>query len=331
MSKEKLIKAIDDVLAVLKKTDPKTKLPGVLLDKANVEPTMPASGDQGDKPKKSPAQPAMPKPAAVSIKRPMPNKMMPVKTSKLAHSEDMNKTFAAKPDSMKAVTDTQMSKSQHLAKWMKTAVSKCMAKSEEEKRRMTDPAAAKSKLEGAHKELLAETKDQVATKKQLTKAYTASEKPLAQPMKKDDQPHPAGSPEERSHAVAEGKESLPYALADVKGHDAKTKFFNHLRTLKDKSQHRSPENVAKMGGMDTTPMEKANEKGVHNRSMIPARSTPKMESKNSSAMGDEVRSHQTTKGIGSTKALGNAKTEATSVLSQLKNMPKPNLPKSEKE
>lgn len=62
-------------------------------------------------------------------------------------------------------------------------------------------------------------------------------------MKKDDKPHPAGSPEERSHAVAEGQVSLPQALADVKGSDAKKRFFDHLKTLKDKSKHRSEGNI----------------------------------------------------------------------------------------
>lgn len=62
---------------------------------------------------------------------------------------------------------------------------------------------------------------------------------------KDDKAHPPGSPEERSHAVAEGMVSLPKAAAQVnaKGHEATHRFFNHLRTLKDKSKMRSPENV----------------------------------------------------------------------------------------
>ena len=64
-------------------------------------------------------------------------------------------------------------------------------------------------------------------------------------LNKDDVKHPAGSPEERSHAVAEGIVSLPQALHDVKGSQAKKKFFDHLKSLKDKSQLRSPENVVK--------------------------------------------------------------------------------------
>lgn len=64
------------------------------------------------------------------------------------------------------------------------------------------------------------------------------------PIMKDDKPHPAGSPEERSHAVAEGKVSLPKAAAQMnaKGHESTQRFFNHLRSLKDPRKQRSPEN-----------------------------------------------------------------------------------------
>lgn len=62
-------------------------------------------------------------------------------------------------------------------------------------------------------------------------------------LNKDDKPHPAGSPEERSHAVAEGMVSLPAAVKDLHSHSAKEKFFDHLRTLKDKKQHRSLKNI----------------------------------------------------------------------------------------
>jgi hypothetical protein len=64
-------------------------------------------------------------------------------------------------------------------------------------------------------------------------------------LKKDDKPHPAGSPEERSHAVAEGKEKLPDAIKDLKSPGDQKKMLDHLRTLKDPSQHRSPENIIK--------------------------------------------------------------------------------------
>lgn len=70
----------------------------------------------------------------------------------------------------------------------------------------------------------------------------------AAPMTKDDQPHPAGSPEERSHAVAEGMAPLPQAVQQLPNSDAKKRFFDHLKTLRDKSKHRSPENVMKSEG-----------------------------------------------------------------------------------
>lgn len=64
-------------------------------------------------------------------------------------------------------------------------------------------------------------------------------------MCKDDRPHPVGSPEERAHAVVEQGASLKDAIHDLKAQNGNKlkRFFEHLKTLKDKSQHRSPENV----------------------------------------------------------------------------------------
>jgi hypothetical protein len=61
---------------------------------------------------------------------------------------------------------------------------------------------------------------------------------------KDDKAHPPGSPEERSHAVAEGMVSLPKAAHEMnaKGHEASDRFFNHLRSLKSRDKMRSPQN-----------------------------------------------------------------------------------------
>lgn len=67
--------------------------------------------------------------------------------------------------------------------------------------------------------------------------------PIGSVIMKDDVAHAAGSPEERSHAVAEGMSSLPNAMRDLKSSGAREKFFAHLKTLKDKSKHRSPENI----------------------------------------------------------------------------------------
>lgn len=66
-----------------------------------------------------------------------------------------------------------------------------------------------------------------------------------QGMCKDDKPHPVGSPEERAHAVVEQGASLQDAIKDLRGQnqDKLKRFFDHLKSLKDKSQWRSPENV----------------------------------------------------------------------------------------
>jgi len=79
---------------------------------------------------------------------------------------------------------------------------------------------------------------------------------------KDDKPHPPGSPEERSHAVAEGMVSLPKAAKqmDAKGHEAMHRFFNHLRTLKDPRKRRSPEN-------NLTPTAKSEERPENEKPM----------------------------------------------------------------
>ena len=73
--------------------------------------------------------------------------------------------------------------------------------------------------------------------KQKSQQYVQSK------MQKDDQPHRAGSPEERSHAVAEGQVSLYNALKDLPSSAGKKKFFDHLKTLGDSSKLRSPKNI----------------------------------------------------------------------------------------
>lgn len=75
---------------------------------------------------------------------------------------------------------------------------------------------------------------------------------------------------------------------------------------------------------DAKTLMRSEEKGVNQRSIIPKKSTPKMEDKNSSYMGDEVRSSRI-----APNAINNAKSVARHVLNQLKNMKKPDLPKSE--
>jgi hypothetical protein len=60
-------------------------------------------------------------------------------------------------------------------------------------------------------------------------------------LKKDDKPHAPGTPEHAAHEVAEHKAPI---ASEVKHLDSgeKKEMFDHLRTLKDKSKHRSPEN-----------------------------------------------------------------------------------------
>lgn len=63
-------------------------------------------------------------------------------------------------------------------------------------------------------------------------------------MDKDDKPHAPGTPEDKAHDVAEEGESVKEAVHDLKDKSAgsKEELLSHLRSLKDKSQLRSPEN-----------------------------------------------------------------------------------------
>lgn len=64
-------------------------------------------------------------------------------------------------------------------------------------------------------------------------------------VKKDDKPHPAGSPEDKAHDVVEEGQHLQSALGQAQGGSAgRAKLLNHLRTLKDRAKLRSPENRA---------------------------------------------------------------------------------------
>lgn len=95
-------------------------------------------------------------------------------------------------------------------------------------------------------ELLKAAKEDPNFIQDLEKASTIkdvySTKPNKQkaPISKDDKPHPANSPEDKAHDIAEDGEKLPEALKEVRGDGAE--MLSHLRTLKDKSKHRSPEN-----------------------------------------------------------------------------------------
>lgn len=67
---------------------------------------------------------------------------------------------------------------------------------------------------------------------------------------KDDQPHPAHSPEAEAHEIVESHKEIPQAVSDL-GHNKEKvkKMFDHLRSRKgDKNWERSTEN--KMAGME---------------------------------------------------------------------------------
>jgi hypothetical protein len=95
-------------------------------------------------------------------------------------------------------------------------------------------------------ELLKATKENADFLQELEKASTItgaySTKPNKQktPITKDDKPHPPNSPEDKAHDVAEDGENLKEALKEIRGNGSEV--LSHLRTLKDKSKHRSPEN-----------------------------------------------------------------------------------------
>lgn len=75
----------------------------------------------------------------------------------------------------------------------------------------------------------------------LLKAAKTSPEQFAQ-LIKDDMPHPANSPEDKAHDVAEEDESLKQALSLLDTPEKRAKMLEHLMTLSDESQHRSEEN-----------------------------------------------------------------------------------------
>jgi hypothetical protein len=61
-------------------------------------------------------------------------------------------------------------------------------------------------------------------------------------MQKDDKPHAPGTPEDSAHDVVEEGADLKQKLSMLPWKEEKAKFFEHLRSLKDKSQLRSEKN-----------------------------------------------------------------------------------------
>lgn len=153
-------------------------------------------------------------------------------------------------------------------------------------------------------------------------------------MDKDDKPHASGTPEDKAHDVAEEGESVKQAIHELKDKsaDSKQEMLSHLRTLKDKSQLRNPEN--REAGKESHEKSELN-KSVHG---VPGKnrplhsrgvnepvsvSTPKFaqDAKEKSLLGLKVRR----------KDIPGAKDAAKEILSELRAMKKPNLPKAELE
>ncbi len=231
----------------LKKVDPKTRLPGVLVNKSeevqkNININPPLSMSEGMKKmcaylKKcgmSKTLTASEKPAKLDIGK-KPHKKDPILNSKPAAPKPPSAEYTKKVQAYmkEKVSKAELEKfDQELAKsWGKAQVDKA------EGAPAPAPSPAKPAMPKMQAPKIKQPKPQMP--KQKMPEMQMSE------MKKDDVAHPAGSPEERSHAVAEGQASLPEAIHSLPGSDAKKRFFDHLKTLKDKSKHRSPENVMK--------------------------------------------------------------------------------------
>lgn len=71
-------------------------------------------------------------------------------------------------------------------------------------------------------------------------------------IKKDDKPHAPNSPQDAAHDVVEEHKPLQAELNSLDSKSSKQKLLDHLRSLKDKSQLRSPENQE----IGQSPMEK---------------------------------------------------------------------------
>jgi len=67
--------------------------------------------------------------------------------------------------------------------------------------------------------------------------------PTGKVIMKDDMPHPANSPEDKAHDIAEGQApAKAISQLDPKTAETIKKMFNHLRSKKGASWNRSPEN-----------------------------------------------------------------------------------------
>jgi hypothetical protein len=135
-------------------------------------------------------------------------------------------------------------------------------------------------------------------------------------------PHSPNSPEDKAHDIVEEDESIKHALSILDTPEKQKKMFEHLRTLQDEAELRSPENeeAGKEEAMEKaridegkTSKQKVSARQKRNEEMWPQRD--KGIHRSPSAYSDlpkdqSVKSHK-------------------KVMYDLKQMPKPNLPKSE--
>lgn len=141
---------------------------------------------------------------------------------------------------------------------------------------------------------------------------------------KDDMPHPANSPEDKAHDVKEEDESLKQALELLNTPEKRSKMLEHLRSLQDESDLRSPENQEvgqeSMEKQSNPLFTSEHEKGVH-----------KDYGQGKSLAGKWFRGAGQAKDAASKIRRKDAREMHQEKLQELKQMPKPNLPKSEED
>lgn len=147
--------------------------------------------------------------------------------------------------------------------------------------------------------------------------------PKSEEMSKDDMPHEPNSPEDKAHDIVEEGDSIQQALAILDTPEKQKQMFEHLRTLVEQSEHRSEENQ-EVGQESEEGMEKE-EKGVHEARY--GRGAGK------SKAGVFAHSAKIHEDLGHEMSAEQDRVRARSLhrekLNELKDMPKPNLPKSE--
>jgi hypothetical protein len=164
------------------------------------------------------------------------------------------------------------------------------------------------------------------------KIKACMEKMQKESMDKDDKPHLPGTPEDKAHDVVEEGESVKEAIHGLKdkSEDSKKEMLSHLRSLKDKSQLRSPEN-REAGKEPHEKAETGHEKGVHQADYSTTYIKDNKIQHGISTAGIRAREASKPRSFKeyeeSPKA---AKAGHERVLEEIKQQPKPNLPKTEK-